>query len=779
MRAAASRRGLHNVPAELTSFVGRRRELDEIRRRLGDSRLITLTGAGGVGKTRLALRAAKELARAFPDGVWLVELAKIEDPPLVTQAVFDAFGVQDHSAGWSLSRLVDYLAPKHALLILDNCEHVLDSCAVLANFLLKACPDLHILATSRQPFSMAGEARLRVSPLGFPGNDEPADPHALLGFDAVALLHDRIRLVQPDFQVDKGNAKEMVRLCRRLDGIPIALELAAVQMEALGLKQLNDALAEERTDLRGNRGGDARQQTLEATISWSYRLLSDSERRLWDRLSVFAGGFTEGSAIEVCSEPELSGERIVEVLASLVEKSIVTRVPGLEPSRYGLLETLRQYGRQRLCERGAAELEVARRHRDWILRLAMEVGAWDGRQIEAFNRIHVERHNLWAALDFCVRQQDEAELGVEIARQVYPYWVARGPLNDARRLIGSLLERVAPDSGPRARALFLASTMAWAQGDYSDARWAAEESVRIGRLMGDDELVSPALVTLSILTYLDQRTTEAADLLTTAVELANRSNDWQTGLRGRCLLLSLLLASGDAGRAAAVGEEVVAMSRESGEVWVRGMALQLLADALWRLGKCERAIATLKEAIGYKHALDDRFGLAPLLESMAWMAAERSHAQTAATLLGSAEAVRALVMAPIHGHVVPQHRHTKELAQQQLGDTGFSAAFEVGRQMGIDEAVAYALDEKNPASRPPVHRMASRSPVDLTRREAEIARWVAQGLSNRQIAGKLVLSERTVESHVWNILNKLGFNTRTQIASWAVQQVLPAAAKPS
>lgn len=333
IRTSHAGHGPHNVPAELTSFVGRRHELGQIKQLLAISRLVTLTGAGGVGKSRLALRAASEMARAFPDGVWLVPLAPIEDQLLVTQAVFNSIGLQDLSAGWSLSALTDYLAKKRLLLVLDNCEHLLNSCAVLATTLLQACRELRVLATSRQVLGIAGEARMRVPSLSLPEEGSALVVERLINFEAVALLAGRAQAVAPSFRVDVSNAVEVLKLCKRLDGIPLALELAAVRLEALSLDQLNEALDRDLSILgEGNRGAAPRQQTLDATIGWSYQLLMEPERLLWARLSVFAGGFDEEAAIKVCADSQLPPERIVQLLPVLVDNSILKRDSSVEPN---------------------------------------------------------------------------------------------------------------------------------------------------------------------------------------------------------------------------------------------------------------------------------------------------------------------------------------------------------------------------------------------------------------------------------------------------------------
>jgi predicted ATPase len=388
------------LPAELTSFVGRRRELREVKRLLGTARLLTLTGSGGAGKTRLALRAAADMSRGFADGAWLVLLAPVQDPMLVPQAVFGALGVQDLSAGLSLSALSDYLAGRRLLLVLDNCEHLLEGCATLASALIRSCPDLHVLATSRQALGVAGEVRMEVPPMSLPEAAGAVSVEQALGCDAVQLLAERAGAVVPGFAVDAGNAAAVAGLCRQLDGIPLALELAAVRLGSLSLDQLSRGLAGELSVLGdGNRGAEARQQTLEATIGWSYGLLNEQERLLWARLSVFAGGCEEDAVAEVCADQRLPAEQIAGLLGALVDKSILKRQLAGSSARYWLLDTLRHYGRQRLRELGE-QPAAQKRHFQWICALAKLAGGWDGRQAESFKRMSVEQDNLWAALEW-------------------------------------------------------------------------------------------------------------------------------------------------------------------------------------------------------------------------------------------------------------------------------------------------------------------------------------------------------------------------------------------
>jgi predicted ATPase/DNA-binding CsgD family transcriptional regulator len=753
------------LPAELTSFVGRRQELREVKRLLATTRLLTLTGSGGAGKTRLALRAAADMSRGFPDGAWLVPMASIHNPLLVTQAVFSALGVHDLSAAVSLSSLTEYVTGKHLLLLLDNCEHLLDGCAVLASTLIKSCPELHVLATSRQALGLAGEVRMVVPPMSLPEEGDEVSVQRLLSSDAVCLLSERAAAVVPGFAVDAENAAAVLGLCRRLDGIPLALELAAVRLGSLSLDQLSQGLANELSILgSGNRGADARHWTLEATIGWSYGLLGEQERLLWARLSVFAGGFEEDAVTGVCSDPRLPARRIVGLLGALVEKSVLKRqLKNNSVPRYWLLETLRQYGRQRLRELGE-EATTQKRHFDWICALAKSVGAWDGRQVEMFTRMSDERDNLWAALDFCMRHPGEVEAGAELAQHLVHFWACRGPFGDVRRVLSSLAESAPENSVSRGCLLRVAAIMALCQNDYDACAALSEESLRIGTEVKDVEVVAWALITGAVPRWMAGDTAGAAERVESALSLARLMHVEQAELDALNTLCGISVANGELDRAIEVGEQGLVMSRESGELWVRGFVLNFLAQAVWLRGDRRRAEALAREAAACKHAVDDRIGLTIVLETLAWITAELSQHERAACLLGSAERVRDESSLTLLELYRPQHERSVSVAVQGIGQKLFDAAFAQGRAMTIGEGVALAVEDKQPPQPAPAVK-AERRPV-LTRRQLQIARLIADDLTNRQIAARLFVSERTVETHVTNILNKLGLNSRIQLSRW-------------
>ena len=775
MGGGARGRRRSNLPADLTSFVGRRPELREVKRLLTTTRLLTLTGSGGVGKTRLALRAAAQMSRGFPDGAWLVELASIHDPLLVTQAVFSALGVHDLSAGLSLSSLTEYLAGKRLLLVLDNCEHLLDACAVLAVTLAKACPELRLLATSRQPLRVAGEVRMVVPPMSLPAEEDEVSAQRLLSSDAVWLLSERAAALVPGFTVDAQNAAAVLDLCRRLDGIPLALELAAVRLDSLSIDQLNRGLTGKLSILgRGDRGAETRQRTLEATISWSYGLLGEQERLLWARLSVFAGGFEEDAAIGVCSGTGVPAGRIVDLLGALVEKSILTRElrHGRVP-RYWLLETLRQYGLQRLRELGE-QTTTQQRHLAWICALAGSADAWDDRQAEWFTRMSDERANLWAALDFCAREPAELATGARTAWRMMTFWACRGPFTDVRRVLTALAETAPPRSLARAQLLWVAAVMAHRENDYGACAALCEESLQIGTELKDVEVVAWSLLVGAIPRWAEGDLTGATQRLDSALTLAELMQVKHVELDARSTLCGILTAAGELDRAIELGEQALAMSKSLGELWVRGFALNYLGQATWLAGDRPRGEALAREAAACKHALDDRNGLGIVLETLAWMAAELGQHERAACLLGAAERVRHETSQTLIELFRTQHEQSESTAVRGLGRKSFEAAFARGRAMTISDGAGFAVAGKQPLKLPPV---AETEPHHgLTRRELDIARLVADDLTNKQIAARLFLSQRTVETHITNILNKLGLDSRTQLSRWMGEVTGPAAA---
>jgi non-specific serine/threonine protein kinase len=583
----------------------------------------------------------------------------------------------------------------------------------------------------------------------------------------VWLLSERAGAVVPGFALDAGNAAAVVELCRRLDGVPLALELAAVRLGSLSFDQLNQGLAGELSVLgEGNRGAEARQQTLEATIGWSYRLLDEQERLLWARLSVFAGGFDADAATEVCSDPRLPAGQIAGLLGALVDKSIVKRQLAGSSARYGLLDTLRHYGWQRLRERGE-QRATQKRHLDWICALARSASAPDDRLAEVFARLSDERDNIWAALEFCSREPGEIATGARTARHLMTFWACRGPFGDVRRMLTSLAGAAPQRAAARAWLLWGAAVMAHRENDYAACAALCDTSRQIGTELGNAPVVAWSLLVGAIPLWAQGDLTGARQRLESALTLAELMQIQSAELDARSTLCGVLAAAGDLDRAIELGEQAVAMSNSLGEVWVRGLALNYLGQATWLRGDRPRGEALAREAAACKHALDDRNGLAIALETLAWMAAGLGQHQRAATLLGAAERVRHEISQTLIDLFRTQHEQSESAARRGLGSKTYDAAYARGRAMTIDEGVAFALGSTQQAK--PAPAVSHEPPPALTGRQLEIARLIADGLSNKQIAARLFLSERTVETHITNVLNKLGLNSRVQISRWVDQ----------
>jgi non-specific serine/threonine protein kinase len=601
----------------------------------------------------------------------------------------------------------------------------------------------------------------------------------LANSEAVRLLSERAAAVVPGFAVDEDNAEPVLRLCQRLDGNPLALELAAVRLGALSLDQLNEGLAGSLSILgQGNRGADARQQTIEATIDWSHGLLDEPEQRLWARLSVFAGGFDAAAAIDVCADDRVPQEHVVELLGALVEKSIVRReMKSGNAPRYWLLETIRQFGSERLREAGE-ETGTQDRHLAWMTGLARSVGAFDARQVELFRRMDTERDNLWAALEFCLREPGAASRGAELAQHLLAYWSSRGQFGDLRRMFTSLALLTPDDSAPRAHYLRAAAVMANSLDDVEARESLARESLRVARASHDDDAIALSLAWLAIPLAMSGNLTEAVELAESSLSLARALASWPSQAVATAALCNILPIAGQPERAIKLGEEGVGISEERGELWARGYMLVATSQVHWREGDRQVAEAQARAGAVTKHAIDDRSGLQLLLQTLAWMAAEGDGHERAAIILGSAEHLRKASGIDVPEAQRQQHERSIALALEALGRRAYDESYERGVAMTIDDAVAFAVEDRlpTPAQTPAKPTTAIR----LTKRELEIARLIAREMTSRDIATKLFISERTVEAHVTNMLNKLGLNSRIELARWlasvgGVEPVTPAA----
>ena len=760
MRASRSKRGLHNVPAGITSFVGRRQELAEIKRLFSGARLLTLTGMGGVGKTRLALRVAIDIQRAFPDGVWLAELASLDDPALVTHAMFDALDLRDQSARWLVATLAEYLAPKHALIVLDNVEHLLDACAVLADTLLHSCPELRILVTSRRPLGISGEVSFTVPPLPSP--------------EAVRLFAERAVSVVPGSAVTAENEATVGQLCKQLEGIPLAIELAAARLNVLSVEQLLVRLQDRFALLTtGSRTALPRQQTLWRTIEWSYGLLSLDDQMLWQRLTVFSGSFDLEAIEHVCAGERLPPEAVLDQVGRLVDQSILVRDATRNPVRYSMLESIRQFGREKLHESGGADFR--RRHRDYYRQLVTAMQPFGASQVQWFDRLSLEHSNLRTALDYCLNEPGQAGAGMELASALWLYWETRGRLSEGRRWIEQFLGSGLGRSPARARALWTAGYLAVVQGDVPAAQALLQEGRDLSAALSEGRSAAFSIHFLGRVLLFQENLGGSAALTEQAIVLHRQAGD-ETGLGFALVQLAITRCfQRRAADAIRLLEESADISNRHGERWNLSYVLWALGFATWLAGRPDPAAGLELRALRLKRDVDDRVGIPLCIETMAWIAGSVEKQDRAAALLGCARSALQAIPSPLPNPFRTYHDACEAQARARLGDTAFSAAAGKGELMSLQEAVSFALEEK-------VIRSAAetqpRGLSTLSRREAETASLVAQGLSNKAVAAKLMISERTVDSHVLNILNKLGIQSRTEIASWVArhQDSVPASA---
>ncbi|MET9343144.1 BTAD domain-containing putative transcriptional regulator [Nonomuraea sp. NPDC003804] len=698
-----------NLPAEVTTFVGRKRQLAEVGRLLAAHRLVTLTGVGGVGKTRLALRAGAELAAAFPDGVWLADLTALPEPQLLDRLVAQALGVRDQSARRPADVLAGFLRGKRLLLVLDNCEHVVTAVAALVDLLLKACPGLRVLTTSRHRLGLAGEHVLLVPSLSLPpvpstglspepaavaGTTGPApgrnaapvaEPAALLpltDYDAVALLVDRAAAASPGFAVTKDNEERVAQLCRRLDGIPLAIELAAVRLGTLSVDEILDRLGDRfRLLATPATTSPPYHQTLRHVIDWSYGLCTEPERLLWERLSVFAGGFDLEAAEAVCSGSGIDRTDVLDLLAGLVHKSVLLARAHGRRTRYRLLETLRQYGRQRLTEAGM-ESPLRRRHRDHYQRMAAEAAdRWCGEQeIEWLARLRRELPNFQEALNFSLSCPGEAVHGLDIAVDLTRtrVWFFAKTIGEGRHWLERAYQAV-PADPPSYRA-GAAAMLAWSalvQGD----RATAEACMTAGGRPADDPAVAAVTTYVegshALLVHSDRRAIPTLSRARAAFRRAGRHGDAHMATMMWAMSCAFL---GDGELAGAATREYLAEAETSGAGWAYSWALWTLGLAELRHGDVDRSAALFREALRRQYDIDDCWGPAWAMESLAWSTASAGHHHRAAQLLGVAHRLRRVTgvsltaLRPFHDlHSAAAHQ-----TRTVLGEQEYTAAFTHG-----------------------------------------------------------------------------------------------------
>ena len=705
---------LPGLPPQTTSFVGREREIAEIGQHLTETRLLTLTGAGGAGKTRLMLYMAT-LAQGEGDGVCLVELAPLSDPALVTQTTAQALGVREEPGRPLIQTLTDWLRPKRLLLALDNCEHVLAACAQLADTLLYTCPEVTILATSREGLGIAGEVLYRVPPLSTPDPRQPFTPERLRAFESVRLFLERATAVAPRFAVTASNAQAMAQVCYHLDGIPLAIELAAARVRALPVEQIAARLDDRfRLLTGGSRTALARQQTLRAAIDWSYDLLTAPERTLLRRLSVFSGGWTLETAEAVCAAEtpadSASGEEtapaaleaweILDLLTALVDKSLVVYEEHIGEGRYRMLETVRQYARERLTEFDE-ETQTQRSHRDYYLTVAEETAPLlTGReQAAGLARLEAEHDNLRAALEFCLSRpsgsEESADACWRLVGALARFWEMHGYLTEGRGWGARARNRAdwQERTGARAYALLGLGVLASWQTDYAAAHDLLQESLDIARERNDSGAIAAALNEMGSVARRQGDTATALTLYAEALE-RNRAANHQPRIAVNLGNLALTKWwSGAGAEGEALFEEALVLHREIGNRMWEAIILNHLGIAAYSRRDFEKALAHQREGLRIRQELGDKRGIAESLETFAALEVVRENWERAARFYGAAAALRESIAAPLAPSFRPYYDQRIVQTRAALGAEDFTAAWTSGRALTLEEILAQALYE--------------------------------------------------------------------------------------
>jgi len=812
---------VRNVFEEPNSFVGRERELDELRRFVPSARAVTLCGPGGIGKTRLALRVLAELADDFPDGVWFIELGELRQPDLVVSRVASVIGVDEEPGRPLLDTLADALRPRRLLLALDTCEHLIDSCARLCHRLLASSQGLHVLATSREPLRMAAEAVWQVPPLSLPQPGAPEAPEELSRYEAVRLFGDRAEASLPGFALGAGNVSAVSALCRSLDGVPLAIELAAAWVRVLSVEQIVARLDDRfRLLTSGDRTAPARQRTLRAAIDWSHDLLAEREQVMLRRLSVFAGWSLE-MAEQVCSGDDLPAADVLDLLAALADKSLVVVDSGVNgQTRYRMLDSIREYAAARADAAGEAVM-LQQRLRDYAMletEHLMQMGMGLIRApwpvtVQTFRRFDSDLGNLRQVLGRCLADRD-AEAGLRLCTVMGPVWIVRGSFAEGAEWYDSFFGLDSPVA-PVPAAVLGPAIVGRAQlalaSDPVQAQVRATEGLGLCREAGADFWTATALNLLTEVALHAGRAGEAADRADETLAVARQAGDrWNEGYA----LGTMAAAAGQRGDLAGaqrLGEAALAVMRGIDQQWGAARTLlglgdlaRLTGDAYAARRRYEEALAILREVnarpeiarclaglgriameqgdivLGRQHltrsielsrSIGSRIGTIRGLEAFAALAVAEEEPERAVRLAAAAAALREAA------HLPPRPAAWADrylAAAGDLGEDEVGRLWEQGSGLDASSAVELALEGgPQPAAEPagatrPAGRLATQG--GLTPRELEIVALIAKGHSNRAIGEELVISPATAARHVANIMLKLGFSSRAQIAAWAVRE---------
>ncbi|CAN5913526.1 BTAD domain-containing putative transcriptional regulator [soil metagenome] len=738
----------NNLPTPRTSFIGREREISDLKCLLETTRLLTLTGVGGSGKTRLSLELARDPGDDHPDGVWLVELASVSDPALVPQAVARALGVREHPNRPLTGMIVDSLRSAKTLLVLDNCEHVIEAVARLVEELLEGCPYLQVLATSREVTGAGGEMSWPVPTLSVSDTDNLPTVEELEQYEGVQLFVDRARLRIQDFTLTEHNTAAVARMCHKLDGIPLTIELAAARVGVLGVEQISERLEDSlRLLSAGPRTAEPRQQTLRGALDWSHELLHAREQQLFRWLAVFAGGFTLEAVETVASKEDVGGGEVLDLLSNLIDKSLLV----VTEQRYRLLEPVRQYARQKLEESGEAQ-ELRRRHLLWCVEFAERAEPELTKADQAWwqARLEAEHDNIRAALRRAF-ESGEPESGLRLSAALWMFWYTHGYLGEGRRwLEKGLAEAVSGPPQARASALMGSGWLAVFQKKYASAEKSLQQSLALYRELDDKEGIVSCLTKLVLGAVLGERNLESIPVhMGEVMRLQPELEDGRTKADALIVSGMAFISRHDVQNAVASYDAALEISRRIGDEQSTSISLFNLGFITLGGEDLDRATSLFRESLQLSQGSGHRLVFMYTVYGLAGIAATRGRPARAARLWGAVETVCKATGLGLDAMTTSRHEHRLDRARSELGRKAFDSEREIGKAMTREETVTYALSEEL---------------LPLTPREIEVTELVAQDFTNRQISEELTLSERTVHSHLRNIFRKLGASSRAEVA---------------
>jgi non-specific serine/threonine protein kinase len=777
-----------NLPIQLTSFVGREKEIAEINELLVSTSLLTLCGTGGVGKTRLSLESAGVGREKFRDGIWLVELDSLSESHLIVDQVFSALGVRGDKRRLSPEDLSDYLCDKELLLILDNCEHLIFDIANLVQKILLTCSTVKILATSREPLGCPGEFVYQVPVMELPKVEQEANLEILEKNDSVKLLIERIRTYHSDFQLDLSIAPAAIQICHRLEGLPLAIELAAARAKLLSLPQIASRLEDSLQLLtKGTRTGQPRHQTLRATIEWSHSLLSDKEQILFRRLSVFSGRFTLDDVESVCQgrtvEPadgadflsadqsmnnnEIQPEEVIDLFSNLVDKSLLKVVMD-QDAIYRMLIPIRQFSREKLVDSGEYDY-FHQRHLDYYLNLANE-GKSKLRSPEGpvwSERLENEHDNLRAALSWSL-ENGLSKQGLQLACNLRDFWFRHGYHKEGVEWFEKMLASAPANSTEYSRALVIGGVLNYEYGNFDRAKSYAEHSLQLSEDFEDQGGIARAKCLLGIIAHFSGNRQEGIRLLEDSVALFRELDDDWNAARTLLYLIDAKARTGKLQEATALSQECLSLFQQLGDQWGISFAMGCCGELARRKGEFRQALNYFHEALALQTELVSLVDVCFILEATAILKIEIGDTESGVKLWGSTVSLREILYAPMPPTYEGDYFPYISEARNSLGDDVFQEVFEIGKAQNLEEIISTAMDFDFSAIK--VERKTRKiqeQKFGLTEREMEVLRLVVEGCTDSQVAEQLYISPRTVGKHLQSIYRKLQVTSRTAAARFA------------